>query len=81
MFDLPEELTNALNQTAEFAYDNEGRVAEHIQNSDTLEAIGAGERTLVYTYDANARRQSLTCPSGAGRGRSRRGRSRFSRWG
>jgi len=48
-----------------WTYDDEGRVASHTQNSDTLEAIGAGGRTLGYTYDANGRRQTVTYPGGA----------------
>jgi len=48
-----------------WTYDDEGRLASHTQNSDTLEAIGAGGRTLGYTYDANGRRQTVTYPGGA----------------
>jgi len=48
-----------------WTYDDEGRLASHTQNSDTLEAIGAGGRTVGYTYDVNGRRQTVTYPGGA----------------
>jgi len=48
-----------------WTYDDEGRLASHTQNSDTLEAIGAGGRTVAYTYDTNGRRETVTYPGGA----------------